>query len=54
MWSQIGQDGEWQGKLWNKRKNGEEYLELLSIHTITDKSGEVVRYVGTFTDITPE
>ena len=54
MWSQIGQEGEWEGKLWNKRKNGEEYLELLTIHTIKDKSGEVVRYVGTFTDITPE
>lgn len=54
MWSQIGQDGEWQGKLWNKRKNGEKYLELLTIHTIKDNTGEVVRYVGTFTDITPE
>lgn len=53
MWGQIGQEGEWEGKLWNKRKNGEEYLELLSIHTIKDHSGEVVRYVGTFTDITP-
>lgn len=54
MWGQIGQEGEWTGKLWNKKKSGEEYLELLSIHTVTDSTGEVLRYVGTFTDITPE
>lgn len=54
MWGQIGQEGLWQGKLWNKRKNGEEYLELISISTIKDHSGDVVRYVGTFSDITPE
>lgn len=53
MWSQIGQEGLWQGKVWNKRKNGEEYLELLSISAVKDDSGDVTRYVGTFSDITP-
>ncbi|QNK87872.1 MFS transporter [Sporosarcina sp. resist] len=53
MWSQIGQDGLWQGEIWNKRKNGEEYLELLSISAVKDGSGDVTRYVGTFSDITP-
>lgn len=54
MWGQIGREGLWQGKLWNKRKNGEEYLELLSISAVKDESGDVTRYVGTFTDVTPE
>lgn len=54
MWGQIGREGLWQGKLWNKRKNGEEYLELLSISAVKDDSGDVSRYVGTFADITPE
>lgn len=54
MWSQIGQEGQWQGRMWNKKKNGEEYLELLSINAVTDDAGDVIRYVGTFTDITPE
>lgn len=53
MWSQIGQEGLWQGKVWNRRKNGEEYLELLSISAVKDDSGDVTRYVGTFSDITP-
>ncbi|QUW21031.1 MFS transporter [Sporosarcina sp. Marseille-Q4063] len=54
MWGQIGREGLWQGKLWNKRKSGEEYLELLSISAVKDDSGDVIRYVGTFTDVTPE
>ena len=53
MWSQIGQEGLWQGEVWNKRKNGEEYLELLSISAVKDDSGDITRYVGTFSDITP-
>src|SRR5690606_24531116 len=53
MWGQIGQEGSWHGKVWNKKKDGEEYLELLSINTVTDNAGEVLRYVGTFSDITP-
>lgn len=54
MWGQIGREGMWQGKLWNKRKNGEEYLELISINEVTDESGEVIRYVGTFADVTDD
>lgn len=52
MWQQILSRGHWQGEIWNKRKDGEHYLQLLSINTIKDESGEVVRYVGTFSDIT--
>lgn len=54
MWELIDDDGHWQGQLWNKRKNGEEYLELLTISTIKDESGDAIRYVGTFMDITPK
>ncbi|OAB45304.1 nitrate/nitrite transporter [Paenibacillus glacialis] len=52
MWKQLTQDGQWQGKIWNRRKSGEEYLELLIINAVKDDSGEIVRYVGTFSDIT--
>ena len=53
MWGQIGQEGSWHGKVWNKKKDGEEYLEQLSINVVTDDAGETLRYVGTFSDITP-
>lgn len=52
MWTEIHSAGFWQGEVWNKRKNGEEYLQLLSISTVEDEAGEVIRYVGTFSDIT--
>lgn len=53
MWSIIGEQGAWQGEIWNKKKNGEEYLELLTINEVRNSSGEIERYVGTFSDITP-
>ncbi len=52
MWSQILTEDLWQGEVWNKRKDGEEYLQLLSISTVKDDTGDTVRYVGTFSDIT--
>src|SRR5699024_10492872 len=52
MWGTITKEGLWQGEVWNKRKNGEEYLQLLTISTVKDETGETIRYVGTFSDIT--
>lgn len=52
MWEDINTKGFWQGEIWNKRKSGEPYLQLLTISSIKDESGEIVRYVGTFSDIT--
>lgn len=54
MWSVIGEEGSWQGEIWNKKKDGTEYLELLTINAVKNNSGEVERYVGTFSDITPQ
>ncbi|MUG45981.1 MFS transporter [Paenibacillus woosongensis] len=51
MWSTIRATGQWQGEIWNRRKNGEEYLEFLTINAVKDDSGEVVHYVGLFSDI---
>src|SRR5699024_12292455 len=52
MWDTISTYGEWQGSIWNKRKNGEQYLQLLMITAVKDETDEVIRYVGTFSDIT--
>lgn len=48
IWKNIREHGMWQGEIWNRRKNGEEYLELLNISAVKDDTGEDVRYVGTF------
>lgn len=51
MWRSIGQTGSWQGELWNRRKNGEIYPEWLTISAVRDAAGNIVNYVGVFSDI---
>jgi len=52
MWASIHRDGKWQGEIWNRRKNGDVYPEWLSISSVKDDRGEVMNYVGMFSDIT--
>ncbi len=51
MWRSLDTTGEWQGELWNRRKSGELYPELLSIVAVMDKNGRLQHYVGVFSDI---
>ncbi len=51
MWSQLERTGAWKGELWNRRKSGEVFPELLTITAVRDGSGAVSRYVGVFSDI---
>ncbi len=52
MWNEIRETGHWSGEIWNRRKNGESYPELLSISAIKDTEGETTHYVAVFHDIT--
>jgi diguanylate cyclase (GGDEF)-like protein/PAS domain S-box-containing protein len=52
MWTQLLQTEHWSGELWNRRKNGEEYPEQLSISAVKNAAGKTTHYVGIFTDIT--
>jgi diguanylate cyclase (GGDEF)-like protein/PAS domain S-box-containing protein len=52
MWHTILTTGGWQGEIWNRRMNGEIYLERLTIHAALDEQGTVVNYVSTSTDLT--
>lgn len=52
MWLEIIETGRWQGDIWNRRKNGEEYAERLTISTAWNPDGTVYRHIGLFTDIT--
>ena len=51
MWRHINELGRWEGEIWNRRKNGEIYVEWLAITTISGGAGEG-RHVATFIDIT--
>ncbi len=52
MWHHLSADGEWQGEIWNRRKNGTIYPEWLSISGIRDETGKIGHYVAIFSDIT--
>ncbi|MBC7950717.1 MAG: EAL domain-containing protein [Rhodospirillaceae bacterium] len=51
MWQTLTASGRWQGEIWNRRKNGEAYLEWLTINAVRNEHGEVAHYVGVFDDI---
>ncbi|MCW8883252.1 MAG: EAL domain-containing protein [Sedimenticola sp.] len=44
--------GYWQGEIWDKRKNGKEYVEWLTITAVKNSGGDITHYVSTFSDIT--
>lgn len=52
MWTALVETGAWQGKLWNRRKDGEAYLISMTINRAADHSSKNVRYVAVCRDIT--
>lgn len=54
MWEVLREKGFWQGEIWNKRKNGQIYAELLAITAVVTADRGVSHYVGTFSDITED
>lgn len=54
LWHTLEKTGRWQGEVWNRRKNGEEYFEWLMINTIYDSNGEVQQRIAIFSDITDQ
>lgn len=53
MWADLKDKGEWSGELWNRRKNGQLYAEILTISAVRDAQGNTQHYVALFSDITP-
>jgi diguanylate cyclase (GGDEF)-like protein/PAS domain S-box-containing protein len=53
MWQALIKDGHWYGELWNRRKNGEVYAEMITITAVHDKNGVITHYVSLGSDITP-
>ena len=51
MWEALRNTGSWKGEVLNRKKNGEFYVEWLSIKQLRDERGAVSHYVGVFSDI---
>jgi diguanylate cyclase (GGDEF)-like protein/PAS domain S-box-containing protein len=52
MWQKIGTTGQWSGEIWNRRKNGELYVEWMALNAVYDPSGTVTHYISIFSDVT--
>ena len=53
MWQALREQGHWQGEIWNRRKNGEEFAALQTMSAVRDAQGNTLQYVALFSDITP-
>ena len=51
LWKALLINGHWTGEIWNRRKNGEVYPELLTISAVRDERGVTRQYVALFSDI---
>ena len=54
MWLALKTTGHWVGEIWNRKKNGEVYVERLQINVVDDKGGSPRRYVALFSEITDQ
>lgn len=52
MWSCIQENGSWEGEVWNRKKDGSFYAELLSVSKIYIPESENIHYLGMMSDIT--
>jgi len=50
MWNSIKTTGTWEGRIWDRRKNGDIYPANLTISAVKDNTGKITNYVGIFTD----
>lgn len=52
MWRALIKDGYWDGEVWNRRKNGEVFAEVITISAVSDGTGTPRHYVALFSDVT--
>ncbi len=46
------QENRWEGEIWSRRRNGENYPQWLSLSLIRREDNSIANYVGVFSDIT--
>ena len=52
MYKGLALAGHWQGEIWNRRSDGEIFVEWITINAVKDDAGEICNYVSVFSDIT--
>ncbi|MHB8100246.1 MAG: putative bifunctional diguanylate cyclase/phosphodiesterase [Sulfuricurvum sp.] len=54
MWQELKEKRQWKGKILNRKKNEQTFLEYLSIFSVVDTRGKVMNYIGIFSDVTEQ
>ena len=52
LWAALKAQDYWRGEVWNRRKDGQLYAEMLTISAVRDACHRVTQYVALFSDIT--
>ncbi|MGZ5018649.1 MAG: PAS domain-containing protein [Methylobacter sp.] len=52
MWKRLNATDAWEGEILNRHKNGEVYVEWLTITAVKNERGKITNYVATMSDIT--
>ncbi|MCB1743419.1 MAG: PAS domain S-box protein, partial [Gammaproteobacteria bacterium] len=53
LWDALHSSGQWQGEIWNRRKDGTLFPAWESINTVRDEDGRICNYVAIMSDISP-
>ncbi|GAB2846350.1 hypothetical protein GCM10027277_13360 [Pseudoduganella ginsengisoli] len=54
MWSCLNEKGNWEGQIWDRRRDGSLFAAYLSISRVNGPDGALLHYVSLFTDITEQ
>ena len=54
MYASVAERGTWSGEVWNRRKDGEVFPELLTVTAVRGVDGAISNYVGVFSNIAEE
>lgn len=54
MYAALAQKNQWKGEIWNQRKNGEIFPEILTITGVRDEQKQLTHYVAIFADISAQ
>ena len=52
MWNVLDTKGNWQGEIWDQRKDGSDFPARHNISTVKDENGNIIQYISIFLDIT--
>jgi diguanylate cyclase (GGDEF)-like protein/PAS domain S-box-containing protein len=52
LFSDLHQQGYWDGEIWNRRKDGKIFVSMQTISAVRDEQGAISQYTTLFTDVT--